>query len=181
LVQPGEIFVRNTGAVWFTISAVVSPDNVSHYTDWSVAWPIAAVIGGTLLSAITAGYGAFAAVGASVGASALTAGGAVSLSTIVVGDALAAGGATTLYGGTAVKLLGDVFAENGMKRRYGMYAGPPWPFREDTASLAGPLRRLPRTANSRLRKERRSTSWTASSRCRIQLRRSLNGHSCLAR
>jgi hypothetical protein len=57
LVQPGDVFVRDTGAVWFTISAVVSADNRSHYSDWSVAWPIAAVVGAALFSAFTAGYG----------------------------------------------------------------------------------------------------------------------------
>jgi len=59
LVQPGEIFVRDTGAVWFTISAVISPDNVCHYNDWSVAWPIASIVGGTPLAAITGGASAF--------------------------------------------------------------------------------------------------------------------------
>jgi virginiamycin B lyase len=136
LVQPGETFVRDTGAVWFTIKAIVSPDNVSHINDWDCIMPVAGVVGAVLFAAITGGYGAFAAVGASVGASALAAGGAVSLSAIVIEGAVGAAGSTMLTAGMAVKLLGDVFAKNGGASRWGMYAGPPWPFREDRKQLS---------------------------------------------
>jgi hypothetical protein len=146
LVQPGEMFVRDTGAVWFTIKVVVSPDNESHISDWDCIIPVAAVVGAVVLAAITGGGSAFIAVGQSVGASALVSGGAVSLSGIVAEAAVGGAVSYAIAPATAIKVLGDIFSQNGGARRYGCYAGPPWPLREDrkqfsvtggpTASLA---------------------------------------------
>ena len=130
LVQPGEVFKRDTGAVWFTVKARISPDNKLDINDWDCVWPVASVVGSVLLAAATGGASAFAEVGASLGASALVSGGALSLSSIVVEGAVAGAAGTALTVGTGAKLLSDVFESNSDLSEAGEYAGPPWPFRE---------------------------------------------------
>ena len=136
LVQPGEVFIRDTGAVWFTIKAVVSPDNESHVSDWDCIMPIAAVIGAVVVAAFLSGAAALLAVADSVGAIALTGGvaggsGVVSLGGIVTEAAVTGGLLRAVAPATAIRILGEIFAKNGGVARYGSYAGPPWPFREE--------------------------------------------------
>ena len=64
LVKPGECFVRNTGAVHFTIVATVSDKDDTGFKD--TVLPIVSVIGGTLAAMLTGG--ASLAVSAGVGA-----------------------------------------------------------------------------------------------------------------
>ena len=138
LVQPGEIFQRDTGAVWFTIKASISADNQCHITDWDCVMPIASIVGSVLFGAITGGTSAFLSVGTSIGASALVAGGAVSLSSIVVPSAVAGG----LTVGTAASALGKIFSSGCDTKKMGCYAGLPWPFRENMPEysvVGGPI------------------------------------------
>jgi hypothetical protein len=125
-IKPGEVFKRNTGAVWFTIQANVQPDGSEPRSDWNCVLPVVAVIGATLLAAATAGKGAFAA--ASIYAGALA---PIATSTAVtVSGAIVAGG--TAAATTKLLLaLGEVIAKNGSTHLAGQYAGPDWPFRCD--------------------------------------------------
>ena len=68
LVKPGECFVRNTGAVHFTIVATVSDKDDTGFKD--TVLPIVSVIGGTLAAMLTGG--ASLAVSAGVGAASAT-------------------------------------------------------------------------------------------------------------
>ena len=75
LVKPGECFVRNTGAVHFTIVATVSDKDDTGFKD--TVLPIFGVIGVTLAGMLTAGasLGLFAGVCAAIGLGALCTGG----------------------------------------------------------------------------------------------------------
>ena len=70
LVQPGEVFARETGAVHFTICATVSEEDDTSWTD--TVLPVVGVVVGSLAALATAGASlAVAGVGAAVtGASA---------------------------------------------------------------------------------------------------------------
>jgi hypothetical protein len=99
LCQPGEIFKRDTGAVWFTIKAVVSPDNKSHIDDWDCVIPVAAVVGAAVVAALTAGAGSYLALTAvadaagiaEVGGSSFFVGGMGSVADTVADASLEAG------------------------------------------------------------------------------------------
>jgi hypothetical protein len=45
IVQPGQYFRRDTGAVWFTINASIALDGKEHISDWDCVWPVAAIVG----------------------------------------------------------------------------------------------------------------------------------------
>jgi hypothetical protein len=123
-IKPGQVFKRNTGAVWFTIQANVQPDGSEPRSDWDCVWPVAAVIGATLLAAATAGKGAFAAK--SIYAAALA---PIATSTsVTVSGAVVAGG-TVAATKSLLLALGKVIAKNGSAHLVGQYAGPEWPFR----------------------------------------------------
>ncbi|WP_298117075.1 hypothetical protein [Flavobacterium sp.] len=130
LVQPGQVFRRDTGAVWFTVKARISPNNTLDIDTWDCVWPIAAIVGGVLLGAVTGGYSAFAGVAGSLGASALVSGGALSLSSIVI-EGTVAGALATMTPAMGAKALADIFEGSSDLSSAGEYAGPPWPFRED--------------------------------------------------
>lgn len=156
VVPPGGTFVRDTGAVWFTIQADIFLDEEKRITDWDCVWPIGAVTVAVLIAAATAGAAAYAAgpamaaaggaVGAVSGATVTglssTAMAAVSLAAqglvgagLTAGEALVVGG--VLVGGTAAATTGattaalkDVFSKhNSSVSKGGCYAGPDWPFR----------------------------------------------------
>lgn len=127
LCQSGETFTRKTGAVWFTIKACISADNKCHINDWDCVWPIASIVGSVLLGAITGGYGAFAGVAASIGASALVSGGLVSLTGIVIEGAVL----SAVTPGVAASLIAKIFEHNSDTSKMGCYAGGPWPFRSE--------------------------------------------------
>jgi len=62
VVKPGETFIRDTGAVWFTIEASVNIDGVPKYDDWDCVAP-AVKFTADVLSAVFAGGAALAARG----------------------------------------------------------------------------------------------------------------------
>ncbi|MGB3312463.1 MAG: hypothetical protein WBG32_03150 [Nodosilinea sp.] len=169
LVQPGETFVRNTGAVWFTIRAAICLDEKDKITTWDAVWPIGAMTVGVLAAAVatavTAGAAgpaiAGAAGAASAGASTTLTGaalvGVTALAPTMVGLGVPAGaalvvsgltvGGTIAAGSAASTALLNVFKEeNSVAKRPGSYAGPPWPFRENRyqyAVIGGPgMRKL---------------------------------------
>ena len=61
-IKPGEVFNRNTGAVWFTIKANIAADGKEPRKDWDCVKPVAIIVGGILISAATAGAAAYAAL-----------------------------------------------------------------------------------------------------------------------
>jgi hypothetical protein len=125
-IKPGEVFRRNTGAVWFTISANIQPDGKEPRTDWDCVAPVAAVVGTVLLAAATAGGGVFLSVPAYAGALVPI---ATSTAVTASGAALAAG---TVAATKALAItVGTVIASNGSSNLVGQYAGPSWPFRCD--------------------------------------------------
>ena len=99
LCQPGEIFTRDTGAVWFTIKAVVSPDNKSHIDDWDCIIPVAAVVGAALVTALTAGAGTYVALTAAADAAGIAEVGGSSFFLEGLGSATEATAAASLEGG----------------------------------------------------------------------------------
>lgn len=120
------MFKRNTGAVWFTISANIQPDGKEPRTDWDCVVPVAAVVGTALLAAATAGTGVFMSVPAYAAALAPI---ATSTAVTATGAALAAG--TVAATKSLAITLGVVIAKNGKANLVGQYAGPEWPFRCD--------------------------------------------------
>ncbi|MCU0525764.1 MAG: hypothetical protein MUF72_13160 [Elainella sp. Prado103] len=157
VIQPGESFVRSTGAVWFTIKAGVFLDEKDRITSWDVVWPIAAVTASVLITAATAGAAAYAAGPAMAAAGGAT--GAISGATItglsstalaatsmaastLVGAGFSAGAALVVGGvvvggtgaalsATAAAALRDIFSQkNTAASKAGCYAGPEWPFRK---------------------------------------------------
>lgn len=154
LVQPGKTFVRDTGAVWFTIRAAICLDPKDQITTWDAVWPIGAMTVGVLASAIivavTAGTAGPAIAGAAGAASAggattltgATLAGVGALAPTLVGLGVPAGtalivsgftiGGTVAAGSAAAKAIAAAFKEeNSVAKQPGSYAGPPWPFRED--------------------------------------------------
>ncbi len=120
-IQPGQVFKRNTGAVWFTIQASIQPDGKEQRTHWDCVAPVAAVVGTVLLAAATAGVGAFAAV-------------PTALAPIATSAAVTVSGAAVFAGTVAATkalaiTVGVVIAKNGNANLVGQYAGPEWPFR----------------------------------------------------
>jgi hypothetical protein len=153
IVQPGEYFVRDTGAVWFTIKAALFLDEKDRITPLTAVLPVAAIVGTVIVAAVTAGSTAFAGGPALAAAGAAGASGVTGLSSAAAlatataastlvgagfsaGAALVVGGA--VVGGTGAALsattkavLSDIFKnENISASKAGAYAGPPWPFRK---------------------------------------------------
>jgi hypothetical protein len=126
IVQPGQYFRRDTGAVWFTINASIALDGKEHISDWDCVWPVAAIVGTVALGALTGGAGAFAAAGTFAASTGVMAG--ITTAMAVVSGAVL--GAVT--SGAAASLLAKVFSNaNADVSEAGCYAGPPWPFRTD--------------------------------------------------
>ena len=83
LVQPGENFARETGAVHFTIRATVSDIDD---TDWKdTVLPVVGVVVGTLVALATAGAGLAIAGAGVAAAAAATAGGTTAVEGLVTG------------------------------------------------------------------------------------------------
>ena len=158
VIQPGQSFVRTTGAVWFTIKASVFLDEKDRITDWDCVMPVAGIVGTVILSAVTAGAAAYAAgpalaaAGAAgvAGVSGLSSAGALATATaasslvgagfsagasLVIGGAVVGGGLGTALSATAQAALADVFKkENISVSKAGCYAGAPWPFRGEVGT-----------------------------------------------
>src|SRR5439155_1390093 len=105
-------------------------------------WPVAGIIGSIALAGVTGGGGAFGSAG-TVGGSGgvisqtagllLVAGGVAATDAIVITGA--AGGilSALVTGGLAKAALAAVFnKQNATVSKSGCYAGPPWPFRQDS-------------------------------------------------
>lgn len=136
-VKPGEVFNRNTGAVWFTIKANIAADGKEPRKDWDCVKPVAIIVGGILISAATAGAASFAALpaaGAGTAAAALApiaTSSAVIVAGAAVGGGAAGGGAATGLAKLTATQIGEALAPNGAGELKGQYAGPDWPFRCD--------------------------------------------------
>lgn len=129
VVKPGKTFRRKTGAVWFTIQASVQPDGKDPRSTWDCIAPVVAIVGAAVITAATAGAGAFIAAPAVAAGSAAAALSGIATSTAVTVSAAAlAAGATTTVTGLAVA-VGKVIAKNGKGSLHGQYAGYDWPFR----------------------------------------------------
>lgn len=162
VVQPGKTFVRDTGAVWFTVKASLFLDEKDRITNWDAIWPIGAIVGTVILTAVTAGAAAYAAgpvIAAAGGATGAISGATVTglsstalaatstAATTLVGAgfsasaALVVGGA--VVGGTGAAItattkaaLTDIFSsENTAASKAGVYAGAPWPFQKTVKTI----------------------------------------------
>ena len=170
IIQPGQYFVRNTGAVWFTIKASIFLDEKNRITDWDVVMPIATIVGTVILSAVTAGAAAYAAgpalatagaagvsgvtglssagaLATATAASSLVGAGFTAGASLVIGGVVVGGTGTALTE-TAIAALNDIFKNDNISAsEVGAYAGPPWPFRENVSAWTvsgGPTyRRVP--------------------------------------
>ena len=123
----GQAFDRNTGAVWFTISAQQQLDTIEHKTLSSCVLPVAAIVGGIILSALTAGVGA--AIAAPAAGAAAAAAAVATSTTVTVGSAALVAGAKAAAVAGAKETIGAALVSNGQGELKGQYAGPPWPFR----------------------------------------------------
>lgn len=115
-IKPGEVFNRNTGAVWFTIRAHIQPDGREPRTDWDCIEPVWTIVEASLSAAIKAGAGAFDMSGASALA-------------VVVADGTR--GALVPLARFGLDKIDELLKGNGAGQWGGQYAGPEWPFRCD--------------------------------------------------
>ena len=113
LVKPGEYFIRNTGAVHFTIKATVSDKDDTGWTD--TVLPILGVVGTTLAAMVTAG--------ASVGLTALVSGGLVSGTAVVTEAGVVAAGGALLTKEIAIKLFSQAEKDHCYISSAGWYFG----------------------------------------------------------
>lgn len=171
VIQPGQSFVRDTGAVWFTIKGGVFLNEKDRITDWDVVLPIAVAVGGAIVTVATAGAASFASGALTVAkiAASVVAQGIKDLasdavvSTVTAAASLEGAGfsktATLVVEGHEIgpgkplsrageKALEKIFSGNNVSLvSGGCYAGPPWPFRRELTPLritGGPTyRRVP--------------------------------------
>ena len=115
VVGKGDVFKRDTGAVWFTIKVNIQPDGQTK-SDWDCIQPVAEVVGNVLISAVTGGAGTALSVGR---ASTITIAKGAVRETI---DPLSQ---------FAAKQIGQLITDNGELELKGQYAGYPWPFQCD--------------------------------------------------
>ncbi len=136
-LKPGEVFNRDTGAVWFTIKANIQPDGKEPRKDWDCVKPVAIIVGGILISAASAGAASFAALPAAAAGTAAAALTPIATSTAVIvagaaiGGGAAGGGAGVGLAKLTAEQIGNALAPNGAGELKGQYAGPDWPFRCD--------------------------------------------------
>lgn len=127
LVKPGECFIRNTGAVHFTIRATVSDKDDTSWTD--TVLPILTVTGASLAAMFTAGagLGLFAGIGISgalvTGRSLLAAAGIVSGPAIVTEAGILAAGEMLLTKELATQLISKAKEEHCYINSTGWYFG----------------------------------------------------------
>lgn len=139
----GGKFRRKTGAVWFTIKAHILPDGKPMTTDKDCITPVAAVVGGIFITAVSAGtmakLGAFTAaagtgaVAAKVAAAKMAlagkfiAMGSTASTAIKATTGIVAGAKATAL--MSAKQIGDALQANGSGELKGQFAGYEWPFR----------------------------------------------------
>jgi hypothetical protein len=112
-IKPGEVFDRNTGAVWFTIEASISADGTEKRKDWDCIAPVAQIVGTIALAAVSGGVFGVAGVAA---AETTAAAGATS-------------GALVATGSMAVSQVGNLLKPTSEGSLRGQFAGPAYPFR----------------------------------------------------
>ena len=154
MVQPGEYFYRETGAVWFTVKATINMDNKPQIDIWDAIWPIAAIIAGAALAFVTVGSSAALSASVAAGGAAGSVSGTVvaAIASTLVGMGMKAGTAlcvtTSAIGATqaVVTSAGVTLAVkealyqdlSGVQSSWmsvsdaGTYAGYPWPFEQET-------------------------------------------------
>lgn len=129
LVQPGEYFARETGAVHFTIRATVSDRDDTNWRD--TALPVIGVVVGSLAALATAGAGlAVAAVGvAAAGTAAAATGGTIAVEGLVTGAVAITRAGILTAGGVLMtnELLQKLFSQ-GVNLSHGYINSPGWYF-----------------------------------------------------
>lgn len=157
LVQPGQYFYRETGAVWFTVKAEIRFDNKPNINHWDAIWPVGTIIASVAIAIAT--FGSSAALSASIaaGGSAGSVSGTVvaSVASTLVGMGLKASSAlyiatasvaatkavvtsTGVVLGVKEAVLDDfgfITSDMTSVSRAGIYAGYPWPFRKETQTI----------------------------------------------
>lgn len=134
-LKPGQVFNRNTGAVWFTIKANIAADGKEPRTDWDCVKPVAAIVGAVLISAATAGAASFAALPAAGAGTAAAALAPIATSSAVIVSGAAIGGGVVGGASAGAKItaeeVGKKLDATSAAQLKGQYAGPDWPFRCD--------------------------------------------------
>lgn len=126
LVQPGEFFARETGAVHFTIRATVSDRDD---TDWrDTVLPVVGVGVGSLAALATAGAGLAIAGAGIAAAGAAAAGGTIAVEGLITGAvAITQTGILTTGGVLITKELAQKFFQ-GANLSHGYINSPGWYF-----------------------------------------------------
>ena len=159
VIQPGQTFTRDTGAVWFTVRASVFLDEKDRITDWDAVMPVAIIVGTVIIAAVTAGAAAYAggpalaaagaagvsgvtglssasALATATAASALVGAGFSASAALVIGGVVVGGGIGAALSASTQAALKEIFKkENISVSSAGCYAGPPWPFRREVTPL----------------------------------------------
>lgn len=130
-LKPGEVFNKDTGAVWFTIKANIQADGKEPRTDWDCVTPVAEIVGAIIVTAATAGAGAFAELPAAAAGTAAAALAPIATSSAVIISGAAVGGALTGALTMTAKQIGELLTSTGKGELTGQYAGFEWPFRCD--------------------------------------------------
>ncbi len=120
IVDPGKTFVRDTGAVWFTLKVNIQPDGKVP-ADSECMEPVLKVLAAVYIGALTGGYGSFAA---------LATGAATASSFSVLGAATGAALAS-INNPVLMEKMAELIMDNGSVQLEAQYAGYPWPGRCD--------------------------------------------------
>lgn len=157
LVQPGQYFYRETGAVWFTVKATINMDNQPTIDAWDAIWPIGTIVLSVALALATAGSSSALSASIAAGGAAGSVSGATvaAVSSWLVGMGMNASAAlyVTTASLTAAKValfssgvteaikeavLEDISFEGNWLSvsDAGTYAGYAWPFRQETQAIS---------------------------------------------
>ncbi len=130
-LKSGQVWNKDTGAVWFTIQANIAADGKEPRSDWDCVKPVAAIVGTILVAAATGGAAAFAALPAA-GAAAVALAPIATSSAVIVGSAAAGAGIVGgLTSAGVTEAVGKALVPTSDAELKGQYAGPDWPFRCD--------------------------------------------------
>lgn len=159
VIQPGQTFTRDTGAVWFTVRASIFLDEKDRITDWDAILPVGIIVGTVIIAAVTAGAAAYAggpalaaagaagvsgvtglssasALATAMAASSLVGAGFSASAALVIGGAVVGGGIGAALSASGQAALKEIFKKDNISvSSAGCYAGPPWPFRREVTPL----------------------------------------------
>ena len=127
VVQPGECFVRETGAVHFTIRATVSDKDDTDWTD--IVLPVIGAVAGGLAALATAGAGLVIVGSGAAAAAGAGAAGTIAMEGLVTGAAVMTSGGILTAGGVlltktiAQKLFQDAKQSHFYLSSAGWYCG----------------------------------------------------------